>query len=152
MRVVGTGWVKVKSATMNQQFYITTSSLLFHLRSNIYFKQADFFMQSSAAGTARSQLANQKRASTCANVFPKLVDLKRANKIWDLKITEFSFYIWHGNFVEVVLCLMDVSDTADISSPVAVCDLLLVSLVFYAAPPAHPGKPEKHTANTAVMM
>lgn len=38
-------------------------------------------MQSSAAGTARSQLANQKRASTCANVFPKLVDLNRANKI-----------------------------------------------------------------------
>lgn len=31
--------------------------------SNIYFKQADFFMQSSAAGTARSQLANQKEES-----------------------------------------------------------------------------------------
>lgn len=38
-------------------------------------------MQSSAAGTARSQLANQKRASTCANVFPQLVDLNRVNKI-----------------------------------------------------------------------
>lgn len=57
-----------------------------------------------------------------------------------------------GNVVELEDAGTFSSDADDASHhsvsyiPAAVCDLLLVSSVFCAAPPAHPGKPGKHTA------